>query len=131
MKDSLEKGLASTRTYTVTAEMTPPSVPAPVLATPRMIALIEHACVESLKPHLDDGEITLGTHVNVSHEGAARVGQEIVVHTRLIEIERRRLQFEIEVVAPCGVISTGTHQRTVVPISVFSRRGLRPRRRAS
>lgn len=44
----------------------------PVLATPMMIALMEKTCRLSVKPYLDEGQETVGTHVNVSHDSAKR-----------------------------------------------------------
>ena len=122
MKNPLAVGLAHEMCFTVTREMCPPHLPFAVLATPRMIALIEHTCVQNVKPRLAEGEITVGTHVNVSHVGPARVGEDVTVRSRLIEVERRRLLFAVEVESPAGVISTGTHQRTVVNPSRFIRK---------
>ena len=74
-------------------------------------------CLQSVQPHLDDNETTVGTHVNVSHTGPAREGEEVTIKSRLTEIKKRRLLFEIEVLAPQGPVSTGTHERAVVDLA--------------
>ncbi len=120
MKDSLTTGLQADATYTVTADMSPAHLPVKVLSTPSMVQLIEGTCLRSVQDHLDEGETTVGTHVCVSHTGAASEGEDVVVRCRLAKIEKRRLTFEVEVEAPQGRISEGTHQRAVIDTSRFS-----------
>jgi len=58
--------------------------------------------------------------VDMSHVGTARAGEEVTVRIRLTKVTHRRLlSFEVEVAAPAGVISTGTHQRLVVDRARF------------
>ena len=91
----------------------------PVISTPSMIGLIEGTCLQCAQPHLDATETTVGTHVNVSHSAAAYNGEEITVKSRLKEINKRRLLFEIEVLSPRGPISSGTHERAVIDLTKF------------
>lgn len=120
MKETLAPGIEKEMSFTVTKEMSPAHLPMAVLSTPAMIGMIEGACLSNAQPHLDEGETTVGTHVNVSHTGPAHAGEQITVKSRLAEINKRRLTFEIEVLSPRGPISTGTHQRAVVDLSRFS-----------
>lgn len=112
--ETLLPGLSREATYTVTPDMRPPHIEG-ILSTSRMIALMEDTCLEAIQPHLADGQTTVGTHVDVSHVGTARAGEEVTVRIRLTRVTQRRLlSFEVEVEAPGGVISSGTHQRLVV-----------------
>jgi fluoroacetyl-CoA thioesterase len=112
--DPCHVGLTRRATYPVTPDMSPPHI-AGILATSRMIALAEDTCLDAIQPLLDAGETTVGTRVEVSHVGTARAGEEVTVTVRLERVTRRRLlSFELEVEAPAGVISTGSHQRLVV-----------------
>jgi fluoroacetyl-CoA thioesterase len=107
-------GLTRTATYAVTPDMSPPHVDG-ILATSRMIALTEDTCLDAVQPLLDDGEITVGTRVDVTHVGTVRAGEEVTVTVELLRVTQRRLlSFRVEVEAPAGVISTGSHQRMVV-----------------
>jgi len=115
MKPTLVPGIAKTAAFTVGDDQTAPHVP--VLSTPSMIGLIEGTCMGLAQEHLDDGELTVGTHVCVSHVGTAKVGEEISIDVRLRDIERRRLTFEVRVEGPNGLMSEGTHQRTVIASS--------------
>src|SRR5690242_11734793 len=65
----------------------------PVLATPRLLALAEGACVAALESHLDAGMTSVGTGVALEHRRASPVGTEIEVEAELTELAGRRLVF--------------------------------------
>lgn len=117
MKDTLQAGIEHTADHSVTDDMAPPHLPMKVLSTPSMIQLIEMTCLMCAQPHLANTETTVGTHVNVSHQGKALSGETVNIAVSLKEINKRRLLFEIEVTAPSGVISVGTHERAVIDLS--------------
>lgn len=119
MSESLAVGLQGSATHEITADMSPPHLPAPVLSTPSMIQLIEATCLTTVQPHLDEGQTTVGTHVCVSHDAGVFVGETITVECRLAEIDRRRLTFETTVTCGDRTLSTGTHQRAVIDLSRF------------
>ena len=116
----IEIGLSNEQRYTVTDDMAPPHLPVKVLGTPNMIGLIEGTCLLATQPFLAQGQATVGTHVCVSHQGAAASGQEIVVRCKLIKIEKRRLTFETEVECAGKLISKGTHERAIIDTSRFA-----------
>ena len=76
MKDTLKVGDKHVFTFTVTEAQTVPALypqsadfttmPS-VFATGFMVGLMEWACIDALRPHLDDGEGSLGIAINVSH----------------------------------------------------------------
>ncbi len=115
----LAVGLDGTASYEIADDMTPGHLPAPVLSTPSMIQLIEATCLATVQPHLDEGQTTVGTHVCVSHDAGAFVGETVEVTCRVSEIDRRRLTFETTVTCGDRTLSTGTHQRAVVDLSRF------------
>lgn len=121
MKDSLQPGIEHTLSYTVEESMVPKHLSVPVLSTPSMIQLIEGTCLMAVQPHLGDSETTVGTHVCVSHSGAANVGEEVLINVRLKEINKRRLTFDVDVRSPRGEISSGTHERAVIDTSKFGK----------
>ena len=114
MKDTLVPGITNEARHTVTREMSPGHLPVVVLSTPTMVELIEACCLMATAPHLDEGEVTVGTHVCVSHDAAVNEGEELVIRCRLTSVEKRRLNFDVEVDGPRGQVSRGTHQRAVV-----------------
>lgn len=111
MKSTLKPGLRRVASYVVTDEQV---AHVPVLSTPSMIGFVEGTCLALDSEHLEDGEITVGTHVCVSHVGAVAVGEQITVDVSLEEVDGRRLTHRIEVTGPRGLVSEGTHQRAVV-----------------
>src|ERR1043165_6704613 len=109
-------GAIHTKTITVGSSLTVPAVcPAftgfrdmpPVFATAFMVGFIEWACVEALRPHLEPGLKTVGTHVDVSHVGATPVGMEVTALVELIAAEGRRLRFKVTCFDAGGVIGAG------------------------
>ncbi|HYG65928.1 MAG TPA: hypothetical protein VEL74_25335 [Thermoanaerobaculia bacterium] len=117
----LQAGLTHEMTCTVTPDMSPPHL-AGILSTSRMIGLMEDTCLAAVQPLLAPGQTTVGTRVEVTHVGTAWAGEEVTIRVRLTKVTQRRLLgFEIEIAAPAGIISTGTHQRLVVDRSKFAR----------
>ena len=90
-----------------------------VFATPMMIALIERTCNESVIPHLDEGQGTVGTLINVSHSAATPIGMRVWCDSELTEVDRRRLVFSVKAYDECGLIGEGTHERFVIDSQKF------------
>jgi predicted thioesterase len=65
----------------------------PVLATPRLLALAEAACVAALESHLGEGMTSVGTGVGLEHRRASPIGAEIEVEAELTELTGRKLVF--------------------------------------
>lgn len=94
-----------------------------VFATAYMVGFLEWACIDALKPHLDwPDEQTVGTHVNVSHTAATPVGFDVTAKVKLIEVDGRRLVFEVEAHDGVDTISKGTHERFIINRDKFNQR---------
>jgi fluoroacetyl-CoA thioesterase len=65
----------------------------PVLATPRLLALAEAACVAALESHLGAGMTSVGTGVALEHRRPSPVGTDIEVEAELTELTGRKLVF--------------------------------------
>jgi fluoroacetyl-CoA thioesterase len=86
-----------------------------VLATGFLVGLLEWACIEALKPHLDwPREQSVGTHIDVSHSAATPPGLEVVVKAKLVAVQGRRLRFEVEAHDGVDLVSSGRHERFVI-----------------
>ena len=90
-----------------------------VFATGFMVGLVEWACIEAVAPHLDDGEMSLGTHVDLSHDAATPPGMEVVARVRLEEVDGRKLTFSAVAEDERDRICAGTHRRFVVDRARF------------
>ena len=132
MKASLRAGLEATFRYRVPESKTVPRIyeEAPdfrmmpsVLATGYLVALAEWACIELIKPHLDwPGEMTLGTHVNLSHLAATPPGLTVEITVRLVSVEGRRLVFALSAHDGVDKVSEGTHERHTIDAARFERK---------
>jgi fluoroacetyl-CoA thioesterase len=131
MKDSLKAGVAHRLVYRVPRERTVPFLypEAPslrdmpeVFATGYMVGLMEWASIELLKPHLDDGEGSLGTHIDVSHVAATPPGFDVTVDTEVTKVDGRRVWFKIEANDGIDKIGEGRHERAVVVWQKFKAR---------
>ena len=83
-------------------------------STPAMIQLMEQAAMDGVTGHLQDGEVSVGIEVNVRHLAPADIGATIVAHAELIEIDRNRLTFQVEVYDADRKIGEGTHKRAII-----------------
>ena len=95
-----------------------------VFATPAMIALIEETAWKSVEEYLEPGEGTVGTKLEVSHISATPVGLTVRCETELVQIDRRRLVFHVEVYDEAGKIGEGTHERFIIQNEKFMKKAL-------
>lgn len=94
-------GASASAVTTVSAEntaVTAQSGSLDVFATPFMVALMEKATCLAVEPFLDGDETTVGISINVSHNKASAVGEEITANAKIIGVEGRKITFEVEAV---------------------------------
>jgi predicted thioesterase len=123
MKESLAPGIAHAKTVTTTPAMGIAHLGpgGSVLSTPSMIALMEQASLEGVTPHLDANEQTVGTMVHIWHRAAVKIGEAVQVSAKLIERDRKKLLFEVKVMAGDKLIGDGTHERFVIDMGKFGK----------
>ncbi|HEY5484780.1 MAG TPA: thioesterase family protein [Propionibacteriaceae bacterium] len=85
-----------------------------VLATAALVTFIEAACAETLEPHLEEDEVSLGTVVDITHSAPTPIGATIRAEVTVIKVEPRNVSFAVTVLDDEDVISVGTHTRGVV-----------------
>ena len=113
----MQIGITGKQTITVTEEKTAQAMGSgtlPVFATPAMIALMENTASKSVEAKLDEGAGTVGTLINVKHVAATPVGMDVTCETKLVEVDRKRLVFEVKAYDAAGVIGEGTHERFII-----------------
>lgn len=86
----------------------------PVFATPMMVTLMENASSDACLPYLDEGEGTVGIHLNISHDAATPIGMKVWAESKLTAIEGRILTFEVTAYDETGEIGKGIHKRCVI-----------------
>lgn len=131
MKDTLKARLEHTFSFTVTREKTVPYVypesdlfreMPEVFATAFMVGFMEWACMEALRPYLEEGERTLGTMINITHQAATPPGMTVTARVTCLEVDGKRTLWEIEARDELEVIGKGTHERFTVNNEKFSAR---------
>jgi fluoroacetyl-CoA thioesterase len=123
MKATLKAGLTHRFTYQVPAQKTVPhlyqeapefqSMPE-VFATGFMVGLMEWTCIQLLAPHLDAGEGSLGTRIDVSHMAATPVGLNVTVDAECTAVRGRRASFRVRAHDGIDMIGEGQHERVIV-----------------
>lgn len=94
----------------------------PVLATPRMILMIEATAMKCVAPEIPEGDTTVGTLVDVAHVSASPVGSEVVCRVEVVEVDRARTRFKVTVSDSKGDVGTGFHERFTVHCDKFMTR---------
>jgi fluoroacetyl-CoA thioesterase len=130
MKPSLKAGLKYRFAYLVPENKTVPHLYAEspqlqampeVFATGFMVGLMEWTCVQLLEPHLDQGEGSLGTHINISHKAATPPGLTVTVEAECVEVRGPRIRFKLVAHDSVDEIGSGTHERFIVSWDRFNR----------
>ena len=94
----------------------------PVLSTPAILGEVERLCDALMKPHLTDGQMTVGVEVVMRHSAPTRVGATVEF---LVDAPRfdRKMEFAFRVVDGDGeLVCQGSHQRAVIDALAFRRR---------
>jgi fluoroacetyl-CoA thioesterase len=130
MKPTLKPGLKHRFSYTVPVAKTVPhlyqeapqlQVMPEVFATGFMVGLMEWTCVQLLEPHLDEGEGSLGVHIDVSHKAATPPGFTVTVEAECLEVRGPRTCFQLTAHDGVEEIGSGTHERFIVGWDRFKR----------
>jgi fluoroacetyl-CoA thioesterase len=121
-------GLRHTQSVAVDAGLTVPNVSTafgsfqdmpPVFATAFMVGFVEATCIEALRPHLAEGQHTVGIHVDLSHRAATPIGMTVTAEVELVAAEGRRLRFKVECRDEAETIGSGFHDRAIIDSAKF------------
>jgi len=123
---ALEPGLKHERKFTVTEDLVTDvagSIANRVLATPRMIGVMEGTSMLAVWSELPEGATCLGFEVCIKHVSSAPLGGECVCTAVLTDvIDGRKLRFDVEVTYDGRVVGTGTHERRIIGAQKFDGR---------
>jgi predicted thioesterase len=95
-----------------------------VFSTPSMISEMEETCRLLLKEEFlqDQAWDSVGTLVNVRHLKATPVGTEVKLKAKVINVNDRRITFEVDAVDKIEKIGEGLHERTIINVPEFRER---------
>jgi len=86
----------------------------PVLATARMIALMELAASRAMKAVLQPGELSVGVGLDVKHLAPTPPGVEARAVATFLGMDGKLFRFDVKAFDRGGLIGEGTHTRAVV-----------------
>ena len=118
----LKEGIKGTQEVVVSEENTAKTMGSgalDVFATPAMIALMENAACNAIADGLEEGQSSVGTKLDVSHDAATPVGMHVTAKAELVEVDRRRLVFRVTAEDDAGPIGQGTHERFLIMADKF------------
>ena len=87
-----------------------------VLATARLVALMEIASARLLQPCLAAGELSVGAHIEVTHSAPTPEGATVTATARYLGREGKLFLFEVTASDPGGEIGRARHQRALVNV---------------
>lgn len=92
---------------------------AEVFSTPSMIALMECAAKDCVRPCLEEGQSTVGTSISITHDAAVPIGFRVWAEAELIEIDRKALTFKVAAYSDVEKIGEGIHKRFIINEAKF------------
>ncbi len=112
-------GTACELHQTVTAELTAASIGSgalPVFGTPFMCAMMENAAMTALQSFLEDGQGSVGTHLEVSHDAPTPIGMTVWASAEITAVSEngRMVDFAVKAWDEKGPIGAGTHTRAII-----------------
>lgn len=95
-----------------------------VFSTPSMISEMEETCRLLLKEEFlpDEEWDSVGTLVNIRHLKPTPVGAEIKLKAKVVNVNNRRVTFEVDAVDKIEKIGEGIHERTIINVPEFRER---------
>jgi predicted thioesterase len=124
MKSTEAAALSATREFTVDRERTIDFMgeDARVYATPMLVRDIEVTCRDLLAAHVEPGEDSVGTRIEIDHLAPTLLGMKVRIAAKAVEIKGRAVVFEIEASDGKETICRGRHSRFVVDVEQTKKR---------
>lgn len=86
----------------------------PVMATARLVALMECSAAKAMKAILEDGTLSVGVNVNITHMAPTLEGDTAIATATFVGMEGKLYKFEIEAEDSGGLIGKCIHTRAIV-----------------
>jgi len=103
----------------VTEELTAAAVGSgllPVFGTPFMIGMMENAAQTVLGNFLEEGQGSVGTHLDVNHTAPTPIGMKVSVEAEITNVSEngKIIDFKLTAWDEKGPIGNGTHTRAII-----------------
>ena len=119
MKESLRTGINAVRRITVDKDRTIDFMgeDCRVYATPELVRDIELTCRDLLLEHLDPGEDSVGTRIELDHTAPTMIGMWTEITVNVTAIDRRAVTFDVTVADEVEQTAKGKHHRFIADIA--------------
>ncbi|MBI1943866.1 MAG: LysR family transcriptional regulator [Betaproteobacteria bacterium] len=124
MKTTLAPGLVSGRLFVVDRDRTIDFMgdEGRVYATPMLVRDVEMTCRDLLLAHLDPGEDSVGTRVEIDHLAPTLLGMNVRIEAKVAEVKGRAVTLEVSGSDGLDEIVRGRHMRFVVDVAQTKQR---------
>ena len=92
-----------------------------VLATPKMIALMENASYKAIDEYIGEDCVTVGTHMDAKHLAATPVGMKVKAVAEVVEVKGKKVVFKVTAHDEKDLIGSGVHTRYIVNENNFTK----------
>ena len=88
----------------------------PVFGTPYMIALMENCSASLLQNFLEEGQGSVGIHLDVKHTAATPIGMKVLVEAEVTAVSEngKIVDFKVAAWDEKGPIGEGSHTRAII-----------------
>ena len=109
---------------TVTEELTAAAVGSgalPVFGTPFVAAMMENAAMTCLQNFLEEGQGSVGTHLEISHDAPTPIGMNVWAEAEITAVSEngKMVDFTVKAWDEKGPIGSGTHTRAIIKNDKF------------
>ena len=124
MKNTLQTGIAAHRIFPIDGDRTIDFMgdDARVYATPMLVRDIEVTCRDLLLEHLEPGEDSVGTRVEIDHLAATLLGMKVTINATLAELKGRAAVFDVTATDGVDMICRGRHTRFIANVEQVKQR---------
>ena len=104
---------------TVTQDLTAAAVGSgalPVFGTPFMAAMMENAALTAMQTFLDEGQGSVGTHLDIHHNAPTPIGMKVWAEAEITGVSEngKMVDFKVPAWDEKGPIGGGTHTRAII-----------------
>jgi predicted thioesterase len=96
-----------------------------VLSTPNLIGLLERTARKALEPFLEADERSVGIEIELRHLAPTPLSAEVMCIARVIQVDGRKVNFQIEARERNQLIARGLHKRAIVRVQSFANQVLK------
>ena len=93
----------------------------PVFGTPFMAGMMENAAMTALQSFLEEGQGSVGTHLDIRHDAPTPVGMTVWAEAEIVGVSEngKMVDFTVKAWDEKGPIGQGTHTRAIINCQRF------------